>query len=771
MATLVLGAVGSALGGTLGGGVGAILGKAAGSFLGNAIDHHLFGQTVTSHQEGNRLKNLDVQTSTEGAPMPLTFGKVRLAGQVIWATRFEEVATTTRHESGGKGGGGGGKQVQTSTSYSYFGNLAIGLCEGPIAMIGRVWADGKLIDQNTITMRVHRGTEDQTVDPLIDAKESASPAYRGTAYVVIERLPLEPFGNRLPQFSFEVLRPVGGLEDRIRAVTMIPGATEFGYHPEPVLRTSGYGVTQRENTHSSDAPSDWHASLDQLQALCPNVERVALVVSWFGTSLNAGECKIEPRVELKEKSTSKAWSVAGLDRASANAVSLFDGRPAYGSTPDDASLIATIKDLKARGLKVTLLPFIMMDVPQDNTLGDPWTGAASQPAYPWRGQITVSPSAGQANTANGTALAGTQLETFVGSVTPGTNEWSFRRFILHMASLADQAGGVDAFLLSSELRGLTKVRDDTGSYPFVDALVTLASDVRAILGSSTMLTYGADWSEYSNHSPDDGSGDLIFHLDPLWASPDIDAIGIDQYQPITDWRYTANHLDSALGSGPYDPEVIMAGLRGGENYHWYYASDADREAQLRTPITDSQYNEPWVHRSKDLVSWWASPHHNRIGGVRQVSPTDYVPGQKPLWLCEFGAPAVDLGGNRPSAFPSDKPDNDSLPHSSRGYRDDAQQRVLLDTALKVWGDIGTADNPLSPLTGQPMLDPSAIHLWTWDARPYPVFPNATNVWSDGVNWSRGHWLNGRLGVGSLADILLALCEHFDLPPMDVSAVH
>jgi hypothetical protein len=773
MATLVLGSIGSAVGGTLGGPTGAVIGKAIGSFAGNVIDNHLFATSSSSHSEGRRLQNVDVQTSTEGAAIPRTFGRTRLAGQIIWATRYEEVATTTRHKTGGKGGGGGGggQSTSTTTTYSYFANFAIGLCEGPIASVGRVWADGKPLDRNTVSMRVHTGGPDQSVDPLIAAKEGLAPAFKGTAYVVFERMPLEPYGNRLPQLAFEIIRPVGGLEDKVRAVTLIPGATEFGYHPDPVVRSSGYGVTEAENTHDTVATTDWHASLDQLQALCPNLERVALVVAWFGTSLEASACQIEPRVERQDKVTSVPWTAAGLTRAQANTVSLHDGRPAYGSSPSDASVVAAIRDLKARGIKVTLMPFIMMDVPADNTLTDPWTGTGSQPAYPWRGQITVSPAPGQAGSPDASAAAASQIAAFVGSENPTASEWSFRRFMLHLADLANQAGGVDAFLLGSEMRGLTTVRDAPGSYPFVDALVDLAADVRAKLGSGTIITYGADWTEYANHQPDDGSGDLTFHLDPLWASPNVDVIGIDQYQPITDWRHTPDHLDRDLGDGPHDPAVIEAGLTGGENLDWYYASEVDRAAQVRTPITDGAYGEPWVFRSKDLVNWWSQPHHNRIGGVRQAAPTAYVPGQKPLWLTEFGAPAVDLGGNQPSAFPSDKPDNDSLPFGSKGYRDDAQQRAILDTALTLWGEEGSAANPLSPLDGRAMIDPSAVHLWTWDARPFPLFPYASEIWSDGVNSTRGHWLNGRLGAGSLGSVILALCDHFDLPPMDVGGVH
>ncbi len=43
-----------------------------------------------------------------------------------------------------------------------------------------------------------------------------APAYRGVAYVVFEDLALEPFGNRVPQFTFEVVRPAQG--DGIEAV-------------------------------------------------------------------------------------------------------------------------------------------------------------------------------------------------------------------------------------------------------------------------------------------------------------------------------------------------------------------------------------------------------------------------------------------------------------------------------------------------------------------------------------------------------------------------
>src|SRR5205085_11446913 len=96
-------------------------------------------------------------------------------------------------------------------------------------------------------------------------------------------------------------------------------------------------------------------------------------------------CEIKPGIETRHKKTAPlTWSVAGVDRASAYAISERDGRAAYGGTPSDQTVVAAIRDLKARGLNVTLTPFILMDVAEGNALPDPY-GGSGQPAYAWRG--------------------------------------------------------------------------------------------------------------------------------------------------------------------------------------------------------------------------------------------------------------------------------------------------------------------------------------------------------------------------------------------------
>ncbi|MFT2621980.1 baseplate megatron protein TIM-barrel domain-containing protein, partial [Escherichia coli] len=81
----------------------------------------------------------------------------------------------------------------------------------------------------------------------------------------------------------------------------------------------------------------------------------------------------------------------------------------------------------------------------------------------------------------------------------------------------EAAGGVDGFLLGSELVGLTTVRSGASAYPAVAALRALAADCAGVLRPGTAIGYAADWTEYFGHHPRDGSGDVFFHLDPLWA--------------------------------------------------------------------------------------------------------------------------------------------------------------------------------------------------------------------------------------------------------------
>lgn len=199
MATLILSAIGTAFGGPLGGALGALLGR--------QVDNLVFRSPA---REGPRLAELKLTTSSYGLAMARHFGRMRVSGQVIWATDLVESSQQQ----------GGGKSSPSNTSYNYSASFAIALGSRPIGSIGRIWADGKLLRGGAGdmkvggTMRFHSGDISQAADPLLAVAEGSDrcPAYRGLAYVVFEDLQLAEFGNRIPTLSFEIYADTGTLD-------------------------------------------------------------------------------------------------------------------------------------------------------------------------------------------------------------------------------------------------------------------------------------------------------------------------------------------------------------------------------------------------------------------------------------------------------------------------------------------------------------------------------------------------------------------------------
>ncbi len=794
MATLVLSAAGAAAGGALGGSVAglstAVVGRAIGATVGQVIDQSVMGSGSEVIETG-RVDRFRLSSAGEGEPISQAYGRMRLGGQVIWSSDFNENVTVAT--SSGGGGKGAPSQPKTQTrSYNYTVNLAVAVCEGEITRIGRIWADGEEISPDDLNMRVYKGQKEQLPDSVMEAIEGTGnvPAYRGTAYVVFENLALEQFGNRVPQFSFEVSRPEQADEEDadisptygIRSVAVIPGTGEYSLATSPVYYSNGPGSRWPANMNSPVGKTDFAASLEALNEELPKCEATSLVVSWFGDDLRCGSCSLRPKVEKRAfEGSNMPWRVAGINRASAEEIAVEDGRAVYGGTPTDQSVIQAIRGVQAAGKKVMFYPFILMEQLEENTLPNPYAPETFQPKLPWRGRITLSVAPGVEGSPDGTAAAEAEVDAFFGTARPshyavgnnsvtytGPQEWTLSRFILHYAALCKAAGGVEAFCISSEMRGLTQIRADNNRFVAVERMRQLAADVRTILGSETKISYAADWSEYFGYQPQDGSNDRFFHLDPLWADDSIDFIGIDNYMPLSDWRDGDAHADAEVGT-IYDLNYLRANVMGGEGYDWFYPSQEARDAQERALIEDGAYNEPWIYRYKDLKSWWENPHYERVDGQRSATPTNWQPGSKPFWFTEMGCAAVDKGTNQPNKFVDPKSSESSLPHYSSGARDDLMQTQYLRAMVSFWAD--PANNPVSASYGESMVNMDRAFVWAWDARPYPYFPNNLALWSDADNYARGHWVNGRTSARSLSSVVAEICVKAGLTAFDTSELY
>ena len=287
--------------------------------------------------------------------IPRVYGRARLAGQIIWATDFEE-ADDHRQTAAARAARGGGTET---TEYSYFANFAVGALRGADRRHRPHLGRRQAARPGGVTFRVYRGDEDQERRQP-DRRQAGSgdaPAYRGTAYVVFERCrsPISATASR----SFR--SRCSGRSPRHR------GACARGLR-DPRLdrvrlrhRCRSRATRRRRRRRGGEracrcaTTSDWTVSIDELQALCPNLEWVTLVVAWFGDDLRAGALHdpAEGRRCAAKATTRRDWQVSGLTRGDAQLVSQrrAGGRP-MAARPSDLSVVRAIEDLKARGLKV-----------------------------------------------------------------------------------------------------------------------------------------------------------------------------------------------------------------------------------------------------------------------------------------------------------------------------------------------------------------------------------------------------------------------------------
>jgi hypothetical protein len=175
-----------------------------------------------------------------------------------------------------------------------------------------------------------------------------------------------------------------------------------------------------------------------------------------------------------------------------------------------------------------------------------------------------------------------------------------------------------------------------------------------------------------------------------------------------------------------------------------------------------------VFRYKDIKNWWSRAHHECIGGVRQETPTDWEPQSKPIWFTEIGCAAIEKGTNQPNVFLDAKSSESALPYFSKGLRDDEVQQRYYQAFSRHFGE--AENNPQSDVYDGLMVDRNRMFAWAWNARPFPAFPNDRETWSDGENYAKGHWINGRVSNRTLASVVPEICMAAGVTSFDVSGL-
>jgi hypothetical protein len=189
------------------------------------------------------LGDFQVPTATEGRVVPLIWGRVKVSGpNVVW---YGDLVADPQRDTV-KTGLFSKKKV--TTGFNYYLGLQFGLCRGPVTLMRHirndesfVWGpDASTADTPVIPVdaggtftinqpnfyggadsggggglvgsgRIYPGSETQAVNAYLTPFQSPQPAYRGTCYMVLERINVG-FAPTLRVFEFELERFPDGLD-------------------------------------------------------------------------------------------------------------------------------------------------------------------------------------------------------------------------------------------------------------------------------------------------------------------------------------------------------------------------------------------------------------------------------------------------------------------------------------------------------------------------------------------------------------------------------
>lgn len=193
---IAAGLVGFGIGGAIAkaafwGAKGTALAGSIGFMVGSFVGQMIAPKPSMTHRMP-QMAGYPIQQSAKGSPLPVVYGTVKTAGNIIWLGDLESYVVVHK-QSGGKGGGGTSKTEEVRYKRSFL----IAICHGP-ANVVRLWKGKDEVDLNEATY--YDGLNNSGIRTLTGEDYGD---YKHVCCAYFEDYEL---GNsaQLPNFTFEV---------------------------------------------------------------------------------------------------------------------------------------------------------------------------------------------------------------------------------------------------------------------------------------------------------------------------------------------------------------------------------------------------------------------------------------------------------------------------------------------------------------------------------------------------------------------------------------
>ncbi len=761
--------------------------QAAAVAIGGSLDAYSTAEHTIQHRESGRLANDRITTSIEGNPIPKGYGRFRVGGSVFWATRFNQVVSSSSDKV--KSGKFSTRTINNQT-LTYTASFALALCEGEIAGIGRIWIDGKTINlaDPSLTPQIYRGTENQEPDDTMRKAENVGygtpeevqnvPAYRGLAYLVFKDFPISAYGNRIPSLEVEVFRTVQDetyANNLIEGVSLGPGNSEFGYDPDIIRRReiiNGQASITRENRNTLHAASDWQIALETLEHSAPNCKVVSLKVPWYNMTTDNAPI-IQPQVDsgskdslrfANEQETPTQWAIEGIPRAPIDWPQVF-----YDYLGNDGNYRESrryvVKDSGSQGPDEGFGPTgpsggdietrYYEDTPERRAA---WVASAQGKAdfLYWRERQPLWTNA---------QLRDHSAFTISANATP--SDASVIRAIQDLKARGYQVIFIPVMIGDQNLaRGRPHISTWWGTYtpndfstangvPFNNntdsklgewsysrfiyhyaRLCQIAGGVGYFclgIGNPSMMTNSSDMRSMTNtaytvlrainSTTKYGYISGWEHYQYPDLWQDADFIGIDYNIPISDWRDGIYHQDYLDGANSIYDIDYLKSNVLGGEEYEWYYASEDDREHQRR--TDLTTRRGY----KDVFGWRGQ--HSLSAKV----------------ILFASCPSVNKGSNYRS---------DRLRHSA-GTRDDDIQVQFIRAITEFWREFWIQEG-IHP-DNSPI---EHIVFGEWDTRPWPAYPLNEDVWPDASTYPTGIAMNGKIDTIYLPELLHEIAKDFGI---------